>query len=657
MSTENEQLSNKSEDLGEFNRELFLKTFPMCVTEDGGVDFVRLRTLLGDLVDNEKEGFGLRWRGRNAAIQLSLSPSHCTLSPDHAESFHFGETKNLMVVGDNLEALKLLRKHYQGRVKMVYVDPPYNTGTDFVYRDDFAETKQDYLRVTNQIDTEGRVLSTNADTSGRIHSKWLSMIYPRIALSHKLLAEDGLIFVSIDDNELDHLFALCSQVFGRANFIGTIVVEGTPKNDPDVISTAHEYCLCFAKDLSAARLAEYGLPNVHLTQLDELFKEHQSSHTELRKLLDKFLEELPDEADNIRNYKHFDDRGIYRIGPIDDPQGTGPQDQRLNPRTGNYCKVPKSGWRCNLAKWNEWVKDGLIWFPETDDQLPAKKTYALATRREPLRALQKMQIRKDTEYLRKLFDTSVSVFANPKPTELIMQLLNLISDSDPVIVLDLFAGSGTLADSAMRLNSLAGKQIQVISVQIAEVIDPSSTSSKKERQRAEEAIRFLQSIGKPPNIAEITKERLRRAGREVSEVSATTDVGFRCLVIRDSNIEAWDAKKASETADSLLAELKENRLKPGCSDEDVMFEVMVKYGVDLSSTIERVPLGKGFFWDVGNGQLLVVTSKGLAKDDFHTLAKRKPKAVVVLDEAFEPESLKANARATFKDAKIELKTF
>jgi adenine-specific DNA-methyltransferase len=465
------------------------------------------------------------------------------------------------------------------------------------------------------------------------------------------------MFVSIDDNEFDHLFALCSQVFGRANFVGTIVVEGTPKNDPDVISTAHEYCICFAKDLSAARGAEYGLPNVYLTRLDELFKKHQGSQVEVERHLKTFLDGLPDEADNIRNYKYVDHRGIYRIGPIDDPQGTGPSDQRLNPKTGQPCKVPRQGWRCNLATWNEWVRDELVWFPESDDQLPAKKTYALATRREPLRALQKMQIRQDTEYLRKLFNTSVSVFANPKPAELITRLLDLVTDSDPVIVLDLFAGSGTLADSAMRLNARSGKQIQVISVQIPEPIDPSATSSNKERRRAEEAIRFLQSIGKPLNIAEITKERMRRAGRDVTGTSATTDVGFRCLVVRDSNIKAWDATKASATTDSLLAELSNDRLMTDRNDEDVVFEVMVRYGVDLCSSIERVSLGRGHFWEVGGGELVVVTSEGLVTDDLHVLAKREPKAVVILDEAFEPEALKTNARATFKDANIKLKTF
>ena len=448
--------------------------------------------------------------------------------------------------------------------------------------------------------------------------------------------------------------------------MGTVVIEGTPKNDPDVISTAHEYCVCFAKQKSVVRNAGYGLPNQNFQKLDDLFRANQHDENRMATELANFLKDLPDEDSNLKNYKYFDSYGIYRIGPIDDPQGGGPKDDRKNPLTGGTCKVPSQGWRCTIETWNEWVSQSLIHFPESDDQLPSKKTYAHGSRREPLRALQKMQIRRDTEYLRSLFGTSVSIFANPKPLDLMKLFLNLISESDQVLVVDLFSGSGTMVDAAFRVNAQLGKKIQMISIQIPEKIHPDKTSSKKERKRAEEAIQFLRSVDKPENISEITKERVRRAGKKLIEESdgklnltgeGALDFGFRVLKLSESNIEDWNSEEASKSPKDLFDALKTTRLKSGRSEKDVVFEVLVKFGIELTSKVEEHKVGKGSVWKIGGGELIIVVSEGLTVADLHSIAKLAPKVVVMLDEAFEPESLKTNARAVFKDAKIELKTF
>ena len=666
MSKKDERISKQSMDVGEFNKERLLEMFPIFRTEGGGVDFDRLKAALGESVDVGKEVFGMRWPGKAASIRLANLPSHGTLSPDKNESVNFDTTQNLVIEGDNLEVLKLLQKSYHGKVKMIYVDPPYNTGNDFIYRDNFSDGIKNYLEQTGQIDDEGNRLSTNPETDGRFHSNWMNMMYPRLYLAKNLMTEDGIIFVSIDDSELDHLLEMCSEIFGRENFVGTIIIEGTPKNDPDVISTAHEYCVCFAKQKSAVRNAGFGLPNQNFQKLDDLFQVNKKDFKKLGTQLADFLRDLPDEDSNIKNYKYFDSHGIFRIGPIDDPQSGGPKDDRTNPRTGGICKVPSRGWSCTVETWHEWVNQDLIHFPESDDQLPSKKTYAHSSRREPLRALQKMQIRRDSEYLRSLFQTTDSIFANPKPLDLMKLVLNLVSENDPILVVDLFSGSGTLVDAAFRVNAELGKSIQIISVQIAESIHPDKTSSKKEKKRAEEAIKFLQSIKKPENISEIMKERVRRAGKKIAEESdgkpklqdkAAVDFGFRVLKLNESNIEEWDSEEASKSPKDLLAALRETRLKSGRSDQDVVFEVLVKYGIELTSKVEEEKVGKGSVWKIGGNELFVIVKPGLTAADLHTIVKMLPKVVVMLDESFVPESLKTNARATFKDAKIELKTF
>jgi len=643
MSSEHERLSNKTEDLGEFNNELFLKTFPMCVTEDSKIDFNRLKLILGQSVESGKEGFGLRWPGRDDAIRFANAPSFGTLSPDRKASADFDLSKNLIIEGDNLEALKLLRKSYQGRVKLIYIDPPYNTGNDFVYKDDFSDSIRNYLIQTGQLDSQGRRISTNSETDGRTHSNWLNMMAPRLYLARSLLREDGLIFISIDRTEHANLRRLGEEVFGANNLIGDIAVVNFlgGRSDSSHFATAHESLLVFAKNADRAIVGGFELTQVQIAEYKMKDSKGPFKPETLRK---RGSNSRREDAPSLFYPIYWDSRANSLS--LD---RTSPDDVEILPHLSNGSE---GNWRWSKDKFQKESASELIVI-QTNGRPTIYVKQRLLDEFGRARVSKPKSIWLDTRYNSgagtRLINELNIPFTNPKPLGFIQDIIRIGSIEND-IVLDFFAGSGTTAHAVMAQNLEDGGSRQYILIQLPEVVQPDSDAAKAGYK----------------TIAEITRERVRRSAKKITEDSSLqlgegagkpTDLGFRALSFHESNIQVWDSTKASETADSLLAELKENRLKPGCSDEDVMFEVMVKYGVDLSSTIERVPLGKGFFWDVGNGHLVVVTSKGLAKDDFHALAKRKPKAVVVLDEAFEPESLKANARATFKDAKIELKTF
>jgi len=618
VTLENERLSNKTEDLGDFNKDLFLKTFPMCVTEDRDVDFHRLGALLGKSVDNEKDGFGLRWRGRDESVRFANAASSGTLTPDRDKSIEFESTQNLIIEGDNLEVLKLLRKSLQGKVKLIYIDPPYNTGDDFPYRDDYKESIQNYLARTGQIDLAGRHLSTNLELTGRLHSNWLSMMYPRLYLAQSLLSPDGVIFVSINDIEAANLKLLMNQIFGESSFLGCVTWINK------------------SKPVNVGRARRQIQQNCEYVYVYSASAGNQFQGFEL-------------ERGEPREYPHTGLLGKCRFENIEKTNlGRMRRETMRFPILGH---LPRDNRRWQFSQ-------------EEADRLVALQRIEIVNGR-PMKAVYPED--EDSEGERPFWshlnedigtaETGKSElkelvgevgFDTVKPLGLLETLIaRMPSDS---VVLDFFAGSGTTAHAVMNLNARDGGSRRFIMVQYPEQFKVDSAGANAG---------FA-------HLAELTAERVRKAATSIHNSNQASgikpsktshDFGFRLLKLRDSNIEDWDAKKASETTDSLLAELKETRLKPDRSDEDVMFEVMVKYGIDLSSRIERVTLGNGFFWDVGNGELVVVTSKGLAKEDLHALAKRKPRAVVILDEAFEPEALKTNARATFKDAKIELKTF
>ena len=633
MSANDERISNQSMDLVEFNKERLLEMFPIFRTEGGGVDFDRLKLALGESVEVGKEVFGMRWPGKADSIRLANTPSHGTLSPDEKESVNFDTTQNLIIEGDNLEVLKLLQKSYQGKVKMIYIDPPYNTGNDFVYEDDFADGIKNYLQQTGQIDGEGNRLSTNSETDGRFHSNWLSMIYPRLTIARNLLSENGVVLISISDREHTNLKTVCNEIFGESNFLANFVwlnQEGGGGSDSSHIKTKHEYILCYAN-------------NIQLVSVSGLEVENQDSYS----YEDEFVEE----------------RGPFKLIKLNSfsIQYSQSLDYEIIDQNGSVIVPSENGkrgcWRWSKKKFEWGLKSGFIVFKAGQDGLTKVYTKQYLhvdnegkqiTRTLPPNAVIKdFSTTRATKELEELLGPRI--FDYSKPFGLIEFLVKIVAESSDLVV-DFFAGSGTTAHAVMAQNAKDGGKRKFILVQLPEKVDPESEAAKAGFD----------------SIADITKERVRRAGKKIIEESDgklklkgedALDFGFRVLKLNESNIEDWNSEEASKSPKDLLDALKTTRLKSGRSERDVVFEVLVKYGIELTSSIEEQKVGKGSVWKIAGGELIVVVAPGLTNADLSAIVKMSPKVVVMLDEAFVPEALKTNARATFKDAKIELKTF
>ena len=620
MAAKDERVSKQSMDLVEFNKERLLEMFPIFRTEGGMVDFDRLKLALGESVDGGKEVFGMRWPGKAESIRLANLPSHGTLSPDKKESVNFDTTKNLIIEGDNLEVLKLLQKSYQGKVKMIYIDPPYNTGNDFVYKDDFADGIKNYLQQSGQVDDEGNLLSTNSETEGRFHSNWMNMLYPRLYISKNLLTEDGIIFISIDDNEQDNLKKLCNECFGDGNFVGQFVWKkgGTGKNDSAFAVVEHEYILAYANN---SQIAKFGLDPKATVSTSYNRRDEKGNYSLVR--LD---------SKTIR----YSDSLNYEI--------VGPDRRKYWPEQPEGRKNVAS-WRWNREKVeNEYsslvFENGFIYTKNYEKE---------GARPRSLLVDERFGVTRTGRAEAEAALGKSGVFDFPKPVRLIQHLIRILDDKQ-ALILDFFAGSGTTAQACMDQNFEDGGDRKFILVQLPAQVDVESEAAKAG---------FV-------SIAEITKERVRGAGKNIVEKSGRKlklkgeeafDFGFRVLKLNESNIEEWDSEEASKGSKNLLDALKTTRLKSGRSDQDVVFEVLVKYGVELTSSVEEEKVGKGSVWKIGGDELFVIVKPGLTAADLHAIVKMSPKVVVMLDESFVPEALKTNARAIFKDAKIELKTF
>ncbi|MCL4281296.1 MAG: site-specific DNA-methyltransferase [Flavobacteriales bacterium] len=561
--------------------------FPEVVAE-GKVDFKALQEILGNEVETGEEFYRFTWAGKAQARREAHKPSTGTLRPAPEESVDWANTKNLYIEGDNLEVLKLLQKSYAGKVKMIYIDPPYNTGKDFVYKDNYRDNLRNYKELTGQVDSEGNSLSTNSDTDGRYHSNWLNMMYPRLRLARNLLREDGVIFISIDDNELSSLRSVADDVFGEGNFVANFIWEKrTNRENRKVVSNRHDYIVCFRR----------------------------SDHNE------KALYQLPMSEKALANYKNPDNdpRGPWKSDPATAQAGhaTPSQFYTLTAPNGKQHEL-ESGrcWLYTKEVMQEAIDDNRIWFGKTGNGVPRVKTY-LESKDRGLTP-ESMLFAKDvstTEIakndLKELFG-GVAVFETPKPVELI-EVLMRISASEG-LVLDFFSGSGTTAHAVMQLNAEDGGQRQHIQVQL-----PEPTDAKSEAYKAGYK-----------TIAEIGKERIRRAGKKiVSELEASInaleakavrteeeeeelkqkqerlaklDIGFRVFKLDSSNINAWDGDP--ERMQENLLSAAEN-IKPDRTEADVLYEVLLKYGLDLTLPIEERTIAKRTVYNVGSGALFL----------------------------------------------------
>ena len=656
----------RSADVVAENLEHLKVLFPEAFTE-GKVDFDVLKQLLGGAVDEREEKYGLNWHGKRQARQLALTPSTGTLRPCPEESVDWDTTQNLMIEGDNLEVLKLLQKSYAGKVKLIYIDPPYNTGKDFVYPDNYRDNIRNYLELTGQLDGENRKLSSNTEASGRFHTDWLNMMYPRLKVARNLLRDDGVIFVSIDDHEASSLRRLFDEIFGEENFIAQFVwnTEGHTDNQFDVKAN-HEYVLLFAKNSHAVRLGHVVDPNTREeSNLWKGFAENSITKNGPENPLSEVL--LPigfpstsegfelqrtDVAEEF--FTEIDRQGYISRAQTKRYAVTYPiRLDAMSVRTGTLaspCRVV-SGW-ANLNKLQAFIQNGFQPIDDNGDKLSfylsGKGVIYYRRDRETARnILSVFRGMGTTEKMRSELEQLGIPFRYPKPKELIKYIVQIGAESGG-IVLDFFAGSGSTAHAAMLQNVADGEQRPYILIQLPEPLEPETGNQRG-------GVQLCDQLGKPRNLAEMLKERLRRTKTQIEQQrsSATSDLGFRVFKLDSSNIRAWEPDR--EALDATLLESIDH-LKPGRSEKDILYEVLLKLGLDLCVPMEtRTITGKSVH-SIGAGTLIACLDERIDRDDVEPLAlgiaewhdelaPAGDSTVVFRDNAYEDDIAKTNLTA------------
>jgi adenine-specific DNA-methyltransferase len=650
MTDEIEKLKMHSPDLTAQNVDRIAALFPGCVTEAKGpdgtlrrmIDFDLLRQELSDsIVEGPQERYHLDWPGKRQALITANAPIAKTLRPVRAESVDFDTTRNLFIEGDNLEALKLLQETYLGKVKMIYIDPPYNTGNDFVYDDDFAESTAEFLAKSNQVDEAGNRLVANTQSNGRFHSDWLSMIYPRLTLARNILAEDGVIIVSIDDTEVANLREVMNLVFGEQNFIATVVWQGGRKNDSRYISVGHDYLLIYARNES--RIRELGVKwRERKTGVDEALAAGreawaESGHNPARatSLYRAWLSKQEDLTASVTRFKNIDDTGrIYNADKdLGWPGGGGPTFEVLHPITKRPVSIPGTGWRFTEARLKEQIDAGLVEFGPDEEKIPRGKTFLEELDSQVPESIFTQIRTTASQRLARLIGQGI--FEYPKDECVIARWLNIVTDTDPeALVLDFFAGSGSTAQAVQQLNAADGGSRRFIMVQLPQPCDEQSGAFQAGYE----------------TIAEIAKERIRRAGAKILEGEChpnwNRDVGFRVLKIDSSNMaDVYYTPDATTQADLLS---RVDNIKQGRTAEDLLFQVLLDWGVDLTLPITRETVEGKTVFTVAGTALIACFDNGVDEALVKTLATRKPLRVVFKDTGFKDDATKINVKQIFK---------
>lgn len=604
--TESEKIKLTSMDVSAEKRRQLKSIFPEVFNEDK-IDFAQLKRVLGTWVDSEKEHFGLHWPGKAESIKTIQKPSQATLKPAVDESLNFAESEHVFIEGDNLEVLKLLQKSYFGKVRTIYIDPPYNTGKEFVYTDKYSQSMDSYLAFSGQLDGQGKKLAANTEVSGRYHSNWLNMMFPRLYLAKNLLSEEGCIIVSIDDHEYENLKAICNMVFGEENFVGNFI--WTTKKAAQGMATKnmlvsnHEYLLLFAKN-------------------SEVFKF-------------RGLQRSPQSFSNPDN----DPRGLWKRQYLQRLGQGLPERTLTDPETGNSYTFETP---YTQEKLEQWIQDGRIMFASNKAQYPARKEFLSEYQRNQqlVTYLGLFPTKSNSEDLYKLFD-SIKVFTNPKPLDLIRFCIEQTTDKNSLIM-DFFAGSGSTAHAVFDLNKTDGGTRKFICVQLQE-----PTAKKSEAYKAGYK-----------NIADICKERIRRAANNIGQSrqldhkdssmdSSGVDLGFKVFKLAQSNFKIWDVNK-TKAMDAQLAE----HIEPvDCrsSQEDILYELLLKAGFPLTIAIEKITLAGKELFAIAAGKILVCLEQELDQVVIDAMAATKPMRVICLDSGFNGnDQLKLNAIQTFK---------
>ena len=603
------------------------------------VNFEVLRQLLGDhATDGEGEMYQFTWVGKTAARAEAAAPTTKTLRPVVEDSVDWDTTKNIYIEGDNLEVLKLLQETYLGKIKMIYIDPPYNTGNDFVYNDDFAESTDEYLANSGQFDEEGNRLFQNTESNGRFHTDWLNMIYPRLKLAKDLLSDDGVIFISIDDNEVENLRKCADEVFGEDNFITSFIWAAGKKNDSRYASISHEYMLCYVKSLAVLteqkvtwRERKRGIEEIY-NQVDSLKKIHHNDFEKISIDLKSWYKRLPDDspAKAHSHYNCIDERGVYFASDISWPGGGGPKYEVLHPITGKPVKVPNRGWVFpTKARMQEMIDNGLVHFGKDENSVPCRKTYLKDSEYAPPYSVFYKDGRAATKRLRALLECAA--FQNPKDEEIIANIIEFTLSNGDCTILDFFSGSATTAHAVMQLNAEDGGHRKFIMVQL-----PEETDEKSEAYKAGYK-----------NICEIGKERIRRAAKKIAEENpeAKFDGGFRVFKCDSTNMKDVYYNPA-DFQPSLLDSLEDN-IKEDRTPEDLLFQVMLDLGVLLSAKIEESEIAGKKVFNVEDNYLIACFDSDVTEETIKAIAKQKPYYFVMRDSSMANDSVATNFEQIF----------
>lgn len=616
-----------------------LKTvFPECFSE-GKLDIDKLLSLCGEYIDNDFEKYKFEWKGKAECLKLAQKRSTGTLRPCPEESVSFDTTQNLYIEGDNLEVLKLLQNAYYRKVKMIYIDPPYNTGNDFVYADDFADPIARYKEVTQQ------TTKSNPETMGRFHTNWLNMMYPRLRLATNLLRDDGVIFISIDDNEVANLRKICDEVFGEENFEGHIHWRrrhNQPNDKTKMIGLVAEHVLVYAKN-------------------SEIFKESGVGKIDLTGDFSN-----PDK----------DPRGEWATKPWKVGSDQSGSRYTIESPTG---KIFDEEWMGEEATYKELLADNRIIFPKGGDGMPRKKYFRYEREEEGQCATnwwtheQFGHNQGANDCMTSLFGIK-NVFSNPKPVELIRGLIQIANVKDDDTILDFFSGSATTAHAVMALNAEDGQRRHFVLVQLPEDLDKNfDTATGKAKAQLKVSIDFLESINKPHTLSEIGKERIRRAGTKIiaetnqqngqlelgAEEKPLPDIGFRVFKLDTSNLKTWDNTPVTEDDMQLLLDRMNgmiHRVKSDRSDSDMVYEIMLKLGVPLTYSVGKIEVNGKTAYAVGDDCLLLIClAEDVQPEDVEAMAEYAPAKVIIARDSFADDTAMANAHYILRDRGIELK--
>ncbi len=671
-----EPMELTSQKITEEQKAKLRQLFPEVFTE-GKVDFDRLKLTLGEEADDGVERYGMSWPGKRDCFKVIQQPSAGTLKPCKAESVNFDGTENLFIEGDNLEALKLLQKSYYGKVKMIYIDPPYNTGKEFIYPDNFKENLDTYLEYTGQTDESGKKFSTNTESEGRFHSKWLNMMYPRLFLARNLLRDDGVIFISIDENEVSNLRKLCDEMFGEENYCGEIIWKNSSKNDQDYISIQHEYILAYVKDKTSNK----GLWQEKKEGLDQIYDaftgfraKHGNDWKAIHQAALEWYKQFPlsHPISASKHYSWMDEQGVYFPADISGPNFGQYRFDVLHPETKQVCKEPASGWRYPEETMRKRITDKLVHFGDDHTTVPCNKTYLKETEFQSLCSIKFQDSRAASNRLAALF--GVKLFTNPKDEILLKDMFKAVGVKGDDIVLDFFAGSGTTFQAVMELNHEQGSLCRSILVQLPEdlrVMEKTATGSSK--KAVENAIKYLNELGLPENISEIGKQRARlfiqkletEAKNPESDLFDTPAVdkkpaakpGFKVFKLDRSNFKAWQAEAADGITAEAIAkqlELGVDHLDPKSTPDDILYELLMKSGFELTAKVETLKLADKTVYSIAGGALLICLEPALTKEVITAMAKLSPARVLCLDRGFAGnDQLKTNAVQIMKSHEVE----